>query len=282
MEPIGEDPWSIFRGERLADKKKRELEHTVAALQDRWGDRAIRRLGSDRGSSTPHVPTGFPALDQILDIGGLPRGRISEIVAVPTSGAATIALKVAANAQKEIAGNAPMNGPNLNGAIYVDLDSAFDPEYAARCGLDLSQMILVRPVDMNQALAIVRDFILAGGLSLLIFDTPLKRLAEPRSAQRLATTLDQIIAPLGRTQCLLLFLTSLPVGSGTIDAYPSQLILPHYAAVRLLIQRQRWLYKKRDISGYQAEVVVIKNKLGPTGKSATVAITLNGNSDASP
>jgi len=256
----------------LADKKKRKLESTIAALQDRWGEKSIGRLGSKGMASVPHVATGFPDLDQILGNGGLPRGRISELIAKPTSGAATIALRVAANAQRE--STSTTGEDPIGGAIYIDLDHSFDPEYAARCGLDLSQLVLVRPQDAKQGLAIMRDFIIGGGLSVLVFDAPLEQLAEGRTAQRLATTLDQIIAPLGQSFCLLLFLTTPPAGGG-MDAASNQLTVAHYAAVRLLVQRQRWIYKGGDISGYQAQVTVLKNKAGPAGKKATVTILLD-------
>lgn len=252
-----------------SEEKKRKLEMTVAALQDRWGVRAVRRLRGKQATPIPHVPTGFPQLDEALGIGGLPRGRISEIVGAPTSGIATIALKIVASAQKQ-AGT----------AIYVDPEQTFDPDYAARCGLQLSQLVLVRPYDMRQALSIVQDFILGGDVNILVFDTPFGLLSEPQQAQLLATALGRLIAPLGRTNCALLFLTSLPPESSfpeePVTSYPNSSTLPHYAAVRLFIQRERWIYRQRDIRGYQAQVVVAKNKLAPAGKRASVSITFNG------
>jgi recombination protein RecA len=252
-----------------SEDKKRKLEMTVAALQDRWGVRAVRRLRGKQDLPIPHVPTGFPQLDEALGIGGLPRGRISEIVGAPTSGLATIALKIVASAQKQ-AGT----------AIYVDPERTFDPDYAARCGLQLSRLVLVRPYDMRQALSIVQDFILGGDVNILVFDTPFDLLSEPQPAQVLATALGRLIAPLGRTSCTLLFLTSLPPGSSfpgdPVAGYPNNSTLPHYAAVRLFIQRERWIYRQRDIRGYQAQVVVAKNKLAPAGKQVSVSITFNG------
>jgi recombination protein RecA len=275
----------------LTSDKKRKLEKTVAALQNRWGAQAIRLLGRDKKSSVPHIPTGFPSLDEALIIGGLPRGRISEFIGAPTSGVATIALKIATNAQ---VGTSSGSGQAV-GAIYIDPGQTFDPDYAARCGLKLDQLVLVRPYDTRQALEILQDFILGGGINILIFDIPFPLLAESESSQVLSATLGRLIAPLSRSYCVLLFLTSLPVkkfiaplvsAKTLLAAYPpvagSSNPISHYAAVRLVIQRERWLYKERDIRGYQARVTVIKNKLGPASKRVSIAITFNGTVKDSP
>jgi recombination protein RecA len=287
-------------------ERKAILEMTVAALQDRWGVRSIHRWRQGQTDAIPHVPTGFSPLDEALGIGGLPRGRISEIIGVPTSGMATIALKIVANAQKQVREGFTDEGftdeglqatPGPPTSIYIDLGRTFDPDYATRCGLDLSQLVLVRPYDTRQALAILQDFTQnAGatgeGIGVLAFDAPFSLLAESQPAEAFSATLGRLLAPLGRSGCVLLFLTSLQVkpnskqvkpnskpGSrpraleSSLADYPSNSILPHYATVRLFIQRERWIYKDRDIHGYQAQVIVIKNKLGPAGKQVSIAIT---------
>jgi recombination protein RecA len=242
--------------------KKRKLEKTITALQDRWGSKAIGRLKADQAGVIAHVPTGFPALDEALVIGGLPRGRISEINGIPSSGMATIALKIVANAQAQ-----------KSMAVYIDLDQSFDPDYAARCGLALEQLVLVRPGNVPQALAILQDCILGTEADILVFDTPLSLLAEANSAQALATILGRLVAPLGRTQGVLLFLISLPANSTPDPAgKPVNSTLAHLATVRLFIQRERWTYQQQDINGYQAQVLVTKNKLGPAGKQASIQI----------
>jgi recombination protein RecA len=272
---------SYVEGRRVDKDKRDKAEKTVANLRDRWGARVVGRLGSGRVAGFPHLPTGFPALDKALTIGGLPRGRISEISGVPTSGMATVALKIIAQDQSQ---------SSAGGAIYIDPAHTFDPEYAVRCGLELSQLILVRPYDMEQALTILADFILSGGVSCLVFDAPASLLVESRPAQALSTSLGRLIATLSQSGCVLLFLTSLPAGSGSEmtknvvfptgsglemtknAASPADSALSHYASIRLHIQRERWIYRQRDIRGYQAQVAVVKNKLGPAGQEATIEI----------
>ncbi|MDX1612892.1 MAG: hypothetical protein R3300_01205 [Candidatus Promineifilaceae bacterium] len=246
--------------------KKKKLELTIQSLQDRWGSRAIRRLSAQRAREIAHIPTGFADLDKAIGIGGLPRGRLSEIVGVPTSGTATLALKTIAQAQAK-----------QSQAIYIDVGHTFDPDYGARCGLLLNQLLLVRPHNFHQGLAILQDFILGGDSGVLVFDVPFSSAAEPGSAETLTRTLDRIMAPLGQTAYVLLFLLTLPPGSPTTPstAYPNEATLPHYAAVRLFVQRQRWLYQAGDIHGYEAQVLVAKNKVGPTGKRVSIAITFD-------
>ncbi len=252
-----------FSRKRVDSDKKRKLETTIAALQDRWGSKAVGRLPAGRTKAIPHVPTGFPALDEALVVGGLPRGRISEISGIPSSGMATIALRIVASAQAQ-----------KSMAIYIDLEQNFDPGYAARCGLALEQLVLVRPYDVAQALAITQDFILVAEGNLLIFDASSNLLVEPRSVQALTTTLGRLISPLSRTQCLLLFLTSLPANSSPARADdPVNVALAHFATIRLFIQRERWVYRQRDIDGYQAQVLVVKNKLGPAGRKISITVT---------
>jgi recombination protein RecA len=246
------------------DDRKRRLEKTVTDLQNRFGLRAINR--SPRAAALPVVPTGFRALDAALGIGGLPRGRLSEVVGIPTAGAATLALKTIAQAQTQ-------NGT----AVYIDTAQTFDPDYAHRCGVDLHRLMLVHPYNIQQAIAMLPDFAGNGGFDLLVFDMPLHPPLQPERQQQLSSALGRLIAPLHRSDCVLLFLTSLPPGSGQpLTEYPRHMALPHYASLRLLIQRARWLYKRQDVRGYEADVLLLKNKLGSAGQEVRIAITFNG------
>ena len=246
----------------------------MAELQDRWGSSAVRRLGQMQRGPVPHVPTGFPALDAALAIGGLPSGRITEIVGVPTSGMATLALTISAQVQKR-------SGP----VFYIDLGCNFDAEYADYCGLDLNRLVLIQPKDAFQALHILQDFVAGGGIGALVFDVEPSTFNDPQHTKALATTLDKIIAPLSQTKFIVLFLTSKKASknawnktasSYSLIGYPGDSIIPHHSSVRLHIQREKWFYKDGDICGYQALIVVAKNKLGPTGKEVSFSVFFSG------
>jgi recombination protein RecA len=252
----------------VAGDRKEKLEFVISAIQSRWGLRAIEQ-GDRQPQAAAYIPTGFPALDQALGIGGIARGRINEIVSIPTSGAATLALKIAANAQGE-------NGK----VVYIDVAHAFDPDYAYRCDVNLQQLMLVHPCNVQQGIAMLPDFAVNGGFDLLVFDMPLYPPMEPAQQQQLSSALGRLLAPLSKSGCPLLFLSSLPPESdASLTAYPRYGPLPHYATIRLLIQKGRWLYRRQDVRGYEAQAVVLKNKLGRAGKAVRIAITFNGTVD---
>ncbi len=250
----------------MTDEKKEKLELAISTIQKRWGTRIIGRSTKQPARDFPSISTSFPQLDAALGIGGIPRGRISELVGIPTSGMATLALKITAQAQ--------VKGGT---AVFLDMARTFDPDYARRCGVRLSHLTLVHPNNAQQSLSILSDFAINGGIDLLIFDMPLSLQNEPRTALNLSSTLGRLLAPLSRNDTTLLFLTSLPPQENqTVAPYPEQVTLPYFATIRLLLQKERWLFKQRDVRGYEAQVLVVKNKLSVPGQSVRIDITFNG------
>ena len=245
--------------------KRKTLEETVAALRLRFGPNAIKTASSKAKVSC--VSTGFRKLDQALDgMAGIPRGHITEILGMPTSGMTTLALKIIANAQ---AGG--------DEAAYVDLGATFDPDYAARCDVQLNKLLLVRPPSGQEALQIMQSLIVARGVGILVFDAAPQLLSEPQGAARMSTALRRLIRSLSGSPCALIFLTPLYFGDAhSLAHYPSGFALPHYAALRLLLKKEYWLYRQKNINGYQAQAEVIKNQFGRSGKRATIRITFNG------
>jgi len=248
----------------LGSAKSRRLEMAVAAIQKKWGPRALRRVGSeDMAAEIPHIPTGFPALDEALGIGGVPRGRITEILGVPTSGMTTLALKLVAGAQAE--GDV---------AAYLDLSYSLDPDYAVRCGVALSELLLVRPHGGEEALEIAPSLAASGGVGVLVFDSTSDLLAEG-GTWPMSSALRRLVSAVRGSPCAMVFLTGLYFGGAESPAnYPTGFDLPRCAALRLLLERERWLRRRRDVRGYTTRVTVIKNKFAPIGASATIAITL--------
>lgn len=252
------------------DDKKRRLEMTVNAIQARHGQLALRRLKPQK-HAIPHISTGVSLLDNALGIGGLPRGHITELVSIPSSGTVTIALNVIAQAQAE------------GLAIYLDIDQNFDPPTAAQLGVDLERLVLIEPNSWREACAIMRDFVLQGHISIFVFDAPAHVLmcpdgrTESRYARALSAALDRLVSPLSKTSCVLLFLITLM--PDTSHSAPNQVVhsaLAHYASIRLLVYRIRWLYGRRDIRGYEAKVYIAKNKLAASTAPFNLTITLAG------
>jgi len=254
-------------GSKKDKTKWRDLEMTVLQIQRRWGPKALRRLeASTARVEIPHIPTGFRRLDKALGIKGIPRSRITEILGPVTSGKTTMALKIIAHAQ----GRKDM-------AAYVDLSRTFDPDYAFRCGVDLRKLLIVQPKSLREALTIANSLALSRGLGIIVFDSVASLLGETPSPQLMSEALRQLTVSLADSACALVFLTSLCFGGrSSKDNYPGGFALSHYASVRLLVEREKWIRRYGDIMGYKADVTVIKNKLAPAGKRVSVSITFNG------
>ena len=220
--------------------------------------RASRSAHLDAG--IPHIPTGFSKLDDALGIGGLPRGRVCEILGPATSGKTTMALKFQVQAQAR--------GSQV---AYVDQALYFDPDYAHRCGLDLARLTVSRTHDMQEALAAAEALARSGALSALVFDALEIVWTDPGTAPHLAATLNRLTPFLIRSGTTLLVLHESCKGRS-----PALSALSHCAAVRLKVVRERWLHHYQDVRGYEARVEVLKNKLGPAGRTAAIAIEFNG------
>lgn len=250
----------------MAAKKRSRLDATVRALQLRWGQHALRRGADVARETLPHVPTGFPALDKALTIRGLPRGHITELLAAPTAGMATLALKTLANAQAQ-----------GDTAVVIDMSHTFDGEYAVRCGVDLDRLLLARPRDAREALDLVHTLLARGAVGYILFDAVTDMLPTAMPPTRMDAALRRIHTLLARTRTALVFLTPLWFGPATGgENYPPGFALPHVAALRLHLTRQAWLCRGRTLQGWKARVHVLKNRFGPTGQTVDIAITFNG------
>lgn len=250
----------------MGKKRNREakLEMTVAAIHRRFGPSALHKGRSHEASEArdrvPHISTGFSSLDKLLGIGGLPKGRIIEIVGRATSGKTTLALKFLAQAQR---------GDRSVG--YIDQARYFDPDYAHRCGLDLSHLIIGTPYGVTETLAMVEALIKDGGLAALVLDTVDFLWADLSSAQHLNASLSRLITLLAHTGTILIFLHD-PL-AGDVRALS---VLRHYASLRLEVIREDWQHRHGDVRGYKARIQILKNRLGPTGGATAIEIKFNG------
>lgn len=242
------------------NRKKRRLDAAVLAIQRRWGSKALRQGQTATTAAAPHIPTGFPVLDRALGIGGLPKGRVTELAGLPTSGKTTLALKFLAQAQ---AGGGQV--------AYVDQSRSFDPDYAHRCGLDLSRLLVGSPLDLQEMLAMTEALVRDGSLSALVFDALDILWGDAGAARYVTAFLNRLAAPLARSGTALLFLHV-----SSTSKSPVLSALAHYATVRLQVTRERWLRRHGDIRGYKARVEVVKNRLGPANRTVSVTIEFNG------
>ncbi|MFC2015783.1 hypothetical protein ACFLUM_02505 [Chloroflexota bacterium] len=248
-----------MRGQR----RKRELDAAIATIQRRYGPWALVRgkpaTVRDGTAAIPHIPTGFSPLDRALCIGGLPKGRLCELFGPATSGKTTLALRFLAQAQRD--------GGQVG---YIDQALYFDPDYAHRCGLDLSCLLVGATQDLETALVTMEALVRSGGLSALVLDTLDSLWTDREAVPRLTTTLNHLPAFLARSGTTLLVLHE-----SSTNRSPALSALAHYASVRLQIARGGWLYHYGDIRGYTARVEVLKNRVGPAGRVTAIDIELN-------
>ncbi len=182
-----------------------------------------------------------------------------------TSGKTTLALKFLAQAQA------------AGGQVgYVDQALYFDPDYAHRCGLDLSRLLVGTSHDLQEALAMTEALIHSGGLSALVFDALDFLWTDAEAAHLLAATLNRLPVTLSRSGTILLVLHESSSGSTAAGDGPALSALAHHAAVRLQVVRERWLPNHKDVRGYEARVGIQKNRLGPAGRTVLLEIEFNG------
>ncbi len=235
------------------------LEMTVTALQQRWGWKALYKPNSVAARIVPHISTGFASLDAALGIGGLARGRVSELVGPASSGKTTLALQFLSQAQ-------------ANGAAvgYVDQARSFDPEYAHHCGLDLTRLFIAAPYDLQETLAITEALAGSGELTALAVDSLETLWEDAAGSQQLAACLDRLVALLSHSATVLLFLHA-----PQIHGSPASYALAHHATTRLCVVSEQWLRRHGDTYGYKAQIEVQKNRLGPAGQLINLAIEFN-------
>jgi len=234
--------------------QRRRLEQTVAVVRLRYGPAALKKASST--PQAPLLPTGLPALDSVLG-GGLPRGKCHELVGYGTAGHLTAAANILAQAQK------------LGQTVaYLDLGSSIDPELLVRRGVHLDRLVVLRPDSFRQALAMMGDLLRADLLVVAAFDRlQLPALLSDRDAiHSLQLALRQWIALLARSESTIVFLTELL----TPVVRPLGLPLANLAHVRLLFEHRTWLYRAKQICGFETSVTVLKHKSGRAGQQISL------------
>ncbi len=198
----------------------------------------------------PGLSTGFQVLDAVLGVQGIPRGQTTEIVGRLTSGATTLVYKIVAAAQQA-----------KQYALYVDLESSFNPVYAEQCGINPQELFLARPETELNALDIARDLIQQGSVGVIVLDMGESQL-NVHDFRRLAGVLS-------RTGCVVLLLILVP------QSMNSQAVLRSSPApLRLLVERDGWVEKHQNILGYRSNVLVL-GRHQAVGKRVTIDIALD-------
>lgn len=245
-------------------RNRSQLDSAVATLQHRFGQRVFLPA-PDLRARPSSISTDFPALDQILGIGGVPLNVITLLTGQMTSGKLTLAYKILGNAQQT-----KMESPQP--VALFDLTVTTDGDYLQRCGIDLEHLLVVRDESIRSLLDLVRSrqvrAILLDHLSILRTDHEMWK--------HFSATLAQLNVLLKNSNCAIIFLDESSAPLRPIQNDHTRNELGHAIALHLDLQREQWIRDADELCGYQARVRVLRNRFGLIGQSALIAIEFNG------
>lgn len=221
----------------------------LADIKKRWGADALRPLSAEP-AHTGHAPaTGFAGLDARLASGGLPLGHLAELHGDFASGVTTLALRILANGQAS---------GTAHPAAYIDLARAFDADYAARCGVSLQHLLVVRPDRLDEAFDIAGELVTRYGANFLILDLSFEAPATARQAVA-SSSFRRLTALIRGSACAILALTRPQPGQPQSPLQP-------YAALCLHLRLVRWTRRRGDVTGCETQITVVKQKQGGAGQ----------------
>ncbi len=251
--------------------KKKALEAAISQIDKAFGKGSLMRLGDREVVEIESISTGSLSLDIALGIGGLPKGRIVEIYGPESSGKTTLALQVAAEAQKK-------GGI----AAFIDAEHALDPIYAQKLGVNLDDLLISQPDTGEQALEIADTLVRSGAVDVLIIDsvaalTPRAELEGEMGdslpglqARLMSQALRKLTGSISKSNTLVIFINQIRMKIGVMFGSPETTTggnaLKFYASVRLDIRRIGAIKKGEDVVGNQTRVKVVKNKVAPPFK----------------
>jgi recombination protein RecA len=248
--------------------REKALETALASLTKRFGEGTVMRLGEATHLQVETIPTGSLALDQALGVGGVPRGRVTEIYGPDGAGKTTLAQHIVAEAQKR-------GGT----AAYIDMEHALDPTYAAKCGVDVEDLLISQPDTGEQALEIAEALIRSGAVDLIVVDSVAALV--PRAeiegemgdshpglqARLMSQALRKLSGAVKQSNTALIFTNQLREKIGVMFGNPETTsggrALKFYASVRMDIRRIAAIKEKGEVIGNRTRVRVTKNKVAP-------------------
>lgn len=257
----------------LQENRLKSVENAIAQIQRQYGRGAIMRLGTNERENIPVISTGVLSLDMALGVGGLPRGRVTEIYGPESSGKTTLALHVIAEAQRR--------GGN---AAFIDAENALDTSYAERLGVDVDNLLISQPDYGEQALEITEILMRSGGVDVIVIDSVAALV--PRAeidgnvgeqhvglqARLMSHAMRKFAGLINRTNTVLIFINQIRMKIGVLFGNPETTTggnaLKFYSSIRVDIRKTTQIKDGQEVIGSQTKAKVVKNKVAPPFKQA--------------
>lgn len=258
-------------------KRNQLLDDAIKQIEKQYGKGSIMKLGDRAAVDIDAISSGSIKIDDALGIGGYPKGRIIEIYGPESSGKTTLALHAIAEVQKR-----------GGRAAFIDAENAIDPNYAKNLGVNIDELILSQPDSGEQALEITEMLIKSGAIDLVVVDSvaalvPQAELDGEMSdahvglqARLMSKAMRKLSGVMNRSECTAIFINQLRekvgVMYGSPETTPGGRALKFYASVRLDIRRSEAIKNGTEIIGNKVNVKVVKNKVAPPFKVASIEI----------
>jgi recombination protein RecA len=259
--------------DKLNAEKEKALELAISQIEKRFGKGSVMKLGENTHTPIDVIPSGSLAIDLALGVGGIPKGRITEIFGPESSGKTTLAQHIIAEAQKQ--GMV---------AAYIDVEHALDRSYAANCGIKTEDLYISQPDTGEQALEITEALVRSGAVDVIVIDSVAALVPQAEiegemgeahvglQARLMSQALRKLAAAISKSNAAVVFINQLREKVGIVygnpEVTPGGRALKFYSSVRIDLRRMETIMQGTEAVGNHVKAKIVKNKVAPPFRSA--------------